>query len=121
MTEPRAPEGLLWESVPGPFELLEADDLREDDPRLVEIATPVVTRALVPPSPAEQCIWWQALPSRLRGFRRDRVLLDSEPVWVSILDLYAPPAGTAALRYECRAGRDKGAALKILGLGYGEL
>lgn len=106
--------------LPGPFELMEGDEVTDADIPVEEVLNSAATRGMnLGLSPAEIRLRWQVLVNRLRGYRRDRVLVDRQAFWLPILELSVPPHGKATLQYEQQAGKTKGAALKILGLGFG--
>lgn len=106
-------------SIPSPLDLMDEGDLDGDDPRLRDLPLPITRGLPGVLSPAQLKVRWQALVNRLRGYRADRLVLDGQPFWLSIFDLEVPPDGKATLRYSQENSRDKGAALKIVGTGFG--
>ena len=100
---------------PGPLELVEAGVLTDDTPAF----------DLFPRIGAERdgagggSGRWRAMLSRLRGYRRDQVLLSDQPAWLPVAELVPPPAGSARLAWAKDATVRGTATLRVLGSGLG--
>jgi hypothetical protein len=112
--------GLVWEQSPGAFELLEAGELDEAEPKFTKVPALSSTRGWPSSlSPTELKNRWQAFLQRMRGYSREEVVLSQEPVWMPLLELHVPPDGKASLTYQRTLTNNRGAELKILGIGFG--
>jgi hypothetical protein len=109
-----------WTTTPGPLEMLEDGQLEEDRPAWDQVALPRVARSLAgEANQAASDSRWAALLKRLRGYRRDAVLAAGESVWVPIVDVQAPPGGTAKFAYTHSATASYGLRLSLLGASFG--
>jgi hypothetical protein len=107
-------------AVPGAFELIEAGQLDGDDPAFDRIPLPGSSRAVSDRlGPGELAARWRSLLDRLRGYTKDEVVLDRQPIWVPLIDLYVPPDGASTLSSRRRAKMSGGLKLKVLGAGFG--
>lgn len=103
--------------VPGLFELLEASELGDTAPDPGAIGLPVSARAAG--GEKMSSTMWRSLRDRLAGYRPGEVLLDREPVWIELVELWVPPAGRATFVYERESTKEVNLDVKVLGLGFG--
>jgi hypothetical protein len=107
---------IRWSRVPSVYELDAAHALNEEQPAFdqVQIYDPV--RAITPEKLRQM---WRSFLQRFRRLELKQTLLNREPFWVSLLDLYVPEASKAVLTYKQSDSMQTGPELKILGSGFG--
>jgi hypothetical protein len=102
-----------WRTVPGLQEFIEAgeplDDLAER-----EVFVPPTVRANV--RGPELANYVARLRTWLQGYDRDRVLAERVPVWMPLVELWAPPGGSAELNYEGSRERSAKTQISLFGL-----
>jgi hypothetical protein len=109
-----------WTVMPGALELLETGQIDEQEPAWDRVALPAASRSLI--NDADQTASesrWRALVRRLRGYEREAIIGADEPVWIPIVDIHAPPGGSAAFTYARTRSEKQGLKLSILGAQFG--
>jgi hypothetical protein len=104
------------QAVPGALELLESGELDDANPRYAELAGPGSVRA---PGDSVNVPLWQAMLDRLRGYRRDEVVLDGVETWLPLVELVPPRGGRASCVRKVSETRGAAIGFKIFGTGFG--
>jgi len=104
-----------WKSTPSLYELEAANELSETQPALEQIQAYGLTRGESNTGLGEL---WRAFLRRFRKLEPVRTLVDRQPIWFPLIDLYVPRGGKAAMTYKREAELESGPELKILGSGF---
>jgi hypothetical protein len=111
---------LVFKHMPGALELLEQGSLDDDVPQFENINSSSTTRGWPTDLTASEIKnRWRSLLRRLKGYQKDKVLIQDEAVWIPIFKLYVPPLGKSSLSYQAKVGQNISPELKILGFGFG--
>jgi hypothetical protein len=113
-------EPVTWKRIPGGFELLEQDRLDDEQPAFDKLPTPSATRGWLGQEDFQTLkLRWQRFLQRLKGFSKDEIVAERQPLWVPLIDLHVPPGGRATVSYERMETARSGAGIKVLGSGFG--
>jgi hypothetical protein len=101
-----------WEYLPGLLELMEDGAETPDDLTGISYAGPGARRG---GGSVPRRLWdW------LRGFRRDGILCEQVPTWVTLAAIQPAPDGTAELNYEVSRAGERTAEIAIVpAIGFG--
>lgn len=102
--------------MPSVYELEETNSLRDDQPAFEQIQLHSLTRG---DSGEKLRQRWQSFLRRFRKLKPVQTLVDHQPIWVSLFNLYVPAEGKAQITYKQVDNIQSGPELKILGSGFG--
>ena len=111
-------EANAWEYVPGLLELadegLEPSDLSEREFVAPQVRSGGATRGELTP---EERTRLERMWDWLRGYRRAETLVERQPAWAPIAEIWPAPGGTAEFSYTTAAERELQAELSVVAVG----
>jgi hypothetical protein len=112
---------------PGLFELLDSGQLDENDPDTGKMSVEEKdTQSFLIGSQLYTALdltglkgLFSAVIARMKGYEKKRNVWDRKPVWIPIIELYAPPEGIAEFEHTSTSEDKNGPEFKIVGINFG--